>query len=155
MARYVDSRIVEAVARTFERAAVKPSRDGLRILNWAYREETDENAKRALKTIVDNIKLAGRKYHSKRNHVNQFLRSYSFAYAPLTDDHLKECLNLTETWCEWHRCEEDMNLLDEWYQRPPLPPVAIYDFLYLLQVNLRGTFSLNHYPSFPISRHTT
>jgi hypothetical protein len=62
----------------------------------------------------DLIKLAGRKYHSKRNQVNQFVRSHSFDYAPVTDQHIKECLNLTETWCEWHRCEEDMNLLDEW-----------------------------------------
>ncbi|MGB7061045.1 MAG: phosphatidylglycerol lysyltransferase domain-containing protein [Candidatus Zixiibacteriota bacterium] len=62
----------------------------------------------------DLIKLAGRKYHSKRNQVSQFLRSHSFSYAPLADQHVKECLNLTETWCEWHRCEEDMNLLDEW-----------------------------------------
>ena len=62
----------------------------------------------------DLIKLAGRKYHSKRNHVNRFRGSRSFSYAPLTEEHVKECLALTETWCEWRRCEEDMNLLDEW-----------------------------------------
>jgi len=62
----------------------------------------------------DLIKLAGRKYHSKRNHVNRFRGSHSFSYAPLAQEHLKECLDLTEAWCEWRRCEEDMNLLDEW-----------------------------------------
>jgi hypothetical protein len=62
----------------------------------------------------DLIRLAGRKYHSKRNHVNQFSDSHSFSYAPLNDEHVKECLDLTETWCRWHRCEDDMNLLDEW-----------------------------------------
>jgi hypothetical protein len=62
----------------------------------------------------DLIKLAGGKYHSKRNHINRFRKSRSFSYAPLTQEHVKECLDLTETWCEWRRCEEDMNLLDEW-----------------------------------------
>ena len=62
----------------------------------------------------DLIKLAGRKYHSKRNHVNRFRSSRSFSYSPLGEEHVKECLDLTQTWCEWRRCEEDMNLLDEW-----------------------------------------
>jgi hypothetical protein len=62
----------------------------------------------------DLIQLAGRKYHSKRNHISQFLRTYSFTYAPLDKELVKGCLNLAETWCEWRRCEEDMNLLDEW-----------------------------------------
>jgi hypothetical protein len=62
----------------------------------------------------DLIKLAGRKYHSKRNHIYQLERKYDFTYAPLTQDLVTSCLALTENWCEWHRCEEDMNLLDEW-----------------------------------------
>jgi hypothetical protein len=62
----------------------------------------------------DLIQLAGRKYHSKRNHVNKFRRSHSFTYAPLNEDYVGECLELTESWCERHRCEEDLNLLDEW-----------------------------------------
>ena len=78
--------------------SIEPTRDQF---DYVYRTE-------------DLIKLAGRKYHSKRNHVNRFRGSHSFSYAPLTQEHVKECLDLTETWCEWRRCEEDMNLLDEW-----------------------------------------
>lgn len=78
--------------------SIEPTRDQF---DYVYRTE-------------DLIKLAGRKYHSKRNHVNRFHRSQSFSYAPLAEEHVKECLDLTETWCEWRRCEEDMNLLDEW-----------------------------------------
>jgi hypothetical protein len=62
----------------------------------------------------DLIQLAGRKYHSKRNHIYQLERKYSFAYVPLNRDLVTSCLALAENWCEWHRCEEDMNLLDEW-----------------------------------------
>lgn len=62
----------------------------------------------------DLIHLAGRKYHSKRNHIYQLERKYAFTYAPLNRDLVTSCLALAENWCEWHRCEEDMNLLDEW-----------------------------------------
>jgi hypothetical protein len=62
----------------------------------------------------DLIKLAGRKYHSKRNHISKFLRNYSFSYTSLESDHVKGCSELAESWCQLRRCEEDMNLLDEW-----------------------------------------
>ena len=62
----------------------------------------------------DLIGLAGRKYHSKRNHISKFRRNHSFTYAPLSKDHVKGCLELAEGWCQLRRCEEDMNLLDEW-----------------------------------------
>jgi hypothetical protein len=62
----------------------------------------------------DLIQLVGRKYHSKRNHISKFRRNHSFTYAPLSNDHVKGCLELAEEWCEFRRCEEDMNLLDEW-----------------------------------------
>lgn len=62
----------------------------------------------------DLIRLAGRKYHSKRNHINKFLHSYSFNYAALKEDHREACLELSGLWCELRRCEEDLNLLGEW-----------------------------------------
>ena len=77
---------------------VEPTRDQF---DYIYRSE-------------DLIKLGGRKYHAKRNHINKFRRSYSFTYTPFTDDHLKPCLGLADSWCEWRRCEEDLNLMGEW-----------------------------------------
>ena len=77
---------------------IEPTRDHF---DYVYRSE-------------NLIGLAGRKYHSKRNHISKFERSHSFTYAPLSDDHVKGCLELAEGWCEFRRCEEDMNLLDEW-----------------------------------------
>ncbi len=58
--------------------------------------------------------LHGNKYHSKRNHINNFVRSNAFHYDILTDNYLKSCLELTERWCGLRRCEEDLNLLGEW-----------------------------------------
>ena len=62
----------------------------------------------------DLIKLAGRTYHSKRNHIHQLEQEYSFVYSPLNQELVEPCLTLAENWCEFHRCEEDLNLLDEW-----------------------------------------
>jgi hypothetical protein len=77
---------------------IEPTRDHF---DYVYRTE-------------DLIKLAGRKYHSKKNHLNRFIRDQSFSYDSLKQDHLEACSKLVETWCQWHRCEEDMNLLNEW-----------------------------------------
>ena len=62
----------------------------------------------------DLIKLAGRKFHRKKNHVNNFRKTYPFEYKSLSENNIKECLELAETWCKLYRCEEDMNLLSEW-----------------------------------------
>jgi len=62
----------------------------------------------------DLIELAGRKYHSKRNHINKLLRSHLFTYTPLTEVHIEASLELAENWCRLRRCEDDLNLLGEW-----------------------------------------
>jgi hypothetical protein len=62
----------------------------------------------------DLIRLAGRKYHAKRNHINKFRRLHPFTYVPFANEHLKPCLELADSWCEWRRCEEDLNLVGEW-----------------------------------------
>jgi uncharacterized protein len=62
----------------------------------------------------DLVHLAGRKYHDKRNHINSFRRSHRFVYEPLEESHLPDCFKLAESWCLLKRCEEDLNLMDEW-----------------------------------------
>ncbi len=62
----------------------------------------------------DLIRLAGRKYQQKRNHLNSLRRSHRHSYEPLTSEHLAACFNLAEKWCEFRRCEEDLNLMGEW-----------------------------------------
>jgi len=57
--------------------------------------------------------LAGRKYSKKRNHINQFIRSYAFTYAPITPSLTDDCLALAEVWCEQRLCEDDISLLHE------------------------------------------
>jgi hypothetical protein len=59
------------------------------------------------------IHLAGRKYHQKKNHLNQFLNQYRFEALEL-DDHLAaEALELEEAWCELRQCSLDPGLSGE------------------------------------------
>jgi len=63
----------------------------------------------------DLIELAGSRYRTKRNHINQFYRAYeSYTYETLDEGHLEACLRLQEEWCLQRRCDEDLNLLGEW-----------------------------------------
>jgi hypothetical protein len=92
-----DQRLVSEIegAKDF---LVAPARDQF---DYVYRSE-------------DLIRLAGRKYHAKRNHINKFRRLHTFTYVPFANEYLKACLELADRWCEWRRCEEDMNLVGEW-----------------------------------------
>ncbi len=77
---------------------VEPVRDHF---DYVYRSE-------------DLFRLEGKNYRQKRNHINYFLREYRFEYEPLQPRHVRACLDLTETWCDVRRCEEDLNLMGEW-----------------------------------------
>jgi hypothetical protein len=61
----------------------------------------------------DLIKLEGRKYHRKRNHIKQFKEKYSFQYVPLTSEWISECLRLETEWCDLRHCEAIPGLLNE------------------------------------------
>jgi len=60
------------------------------------------------------VRLAGNRYRSKRNRINQLLRSHGISYSVLEEKHLTECLELQDKWCMEKRCDEDMDLLGEW-----------------------------------------
>jgi len=62
----------------------------------------------------DLVNLVGNKYRSKRNHINQLLRTYSYQYSDLAPDHIQDCIALQEKWCILRRCEDDLDLLGEW-----------------------------------------
>jgi uncharacterized protein len=63
----------------------------------------------------DLIDLPGNRNRNKRNHINQFLRTYgSYTYEDLSEGYIEAALNLQEKWCQLRRCEEDLNLLGEW-----------------------------------------
>jgi uncharacterized protein len=62
------------------------------------------------------IALKGGRYHAKRNHISRFLQDHGtgFEFVPISVSNLQLCAEFQERWCEWRRCDEDMNLHDEW-----------------------------------------
>jgi len=62
----------------------------------------------------DLIKLAGRKYDAKRNHLNMF-RKNPFTYRPIiTYQDLTGCLEMAHRWCSVRKCDENMDMHDEY-----------------------------------------
>ncbi len=62
----------------------------------------------------DLIHLTGKKFQSKRNHINKFKRVYLYEYLPITRDIIPECIEL---YCRWYAenggAESDASLSDE------------------------------------------
>ena len=44
--------------------------------------------------------LSGRKYHGKKNHVNQFNKAYNWTYEAITDENREECFAMLDEWAE-------------------------------------------------------
>lgn len=73
--------------------------------------------------VQDLINLSGKKYHSKKNHVNRFMAMYDWKYSKMTPDDKDECKRLYEEWYgnksnEIEGLEEEkeavFELLDNW-----------------------------------------
>jgi Uncharacterized conserved protein len=62
----------------------------------------------------DLATLAGKKFQSKRNHVNKFIKNYNYEYAPITPDTVAECLALEREWCRANNCDEREDLVNEY-----------------------------------------
>lgn len=54
----------------------------------------------------DLIKLQGKKYHQKRNHINRFKASYSYSLETIGRDNIVECNETAQRWVD-HRIEDE------------------------------------------------
>ncbi len=54
------------------------------------------------------ICLSGKKYHGKKNHINQFKAAHpDWSYETLSDDNVEECFQMALRWREFNGCEGD------------------------------------------------
>lgn len=54
------------------------------------------------------INLSGKKYHSKKNHINQFKAAHpDWSYEPLDDSNVEECFQMALRWRRDNGCEEN------------------------------------------------
>lgn len=61
----------------------------------------------------DLIHLSGKRYHRKKNHLNRFIKSFSFEYQPLDQDLVECVLEMQAAWCAMRECREKPDLLSE------------------------------------------
>lgn len=55
------------------------------------------------------IRLSGKKYHGKKNHINKFKRLYpDWQYESITKDNVEDCFQMALRWRELNGCEEDV-----------------------------------------------
>lgn len=58
--------------------------------------------------------LSGKKYHGKKNHVNQFIRANpDWAYEAITDENTEQCIEMARQWCRDNGCCADQEKADE------------------------------------------
>ena len=50
--------------------------------------------------VSDLAELKGKKYHSKRNHIKYFEKTYNWTYERLTSENIPDCIRMTEKWIE-------------------------------------------------------
>lgn len=80
---------------------------------FCFRE--DRNNYDYVYSTQDLINLAGRKYHSKVNHLNHFKKEYQYQYAAITPDLIQACKDSAVEWCTEHDGCSDPSLRSEYY----------------------------------------
>jgi len=85
----------------------------LQQLDPALQYREDRNTFDYLYSSESLSKLAGRKLHGKRNHLNQFLRKYEWSYHKVDREIAAECLQLATPWFDLHAVEDMENIAME------------------------------------------
>ncbi|KAA6302343.1 MAG: hypothetical protein EZS26_001456 [Candidatus Ordinivivax streblomastigis] len=76
--------------------------------------ETERDWFEYIYSSEDLIHLVGKKFQSKRNHINKFKRTYQWEYLPITPEIIPDCLKLYDRWCaENGGCNTEQTLIEE------------------------------------------
>lgn len=79
-----------------------------------FHYETDRAWSEYIYNSNDLISLIGKRFQSKRNHINRFIRSYEWEYLPITRDIIPDCQSLYRRWCaENGGCSSEQMLIEE------------------------------------------
>lgn len=85
------------------------------IVPGMFEFTSDRNSFDYIYLRTDLAELKGKKYQSKRNHVNKFNKTYeNYEYLPITPELISECLKMEDEWCRANNCDEQNGLDKEW-----------------------------------------
>ncbi|MDD4571965.1 MAG: phosphatidylglycerol lysyltransferase domain-containing protein [Clostridia bacterium] len=86
----------------------------LRTLPNTFKTVPDRNAANYIYRARDLLELKGKRYHSKKNHINTFRKNYPHhSFLPLTTRLIPYCIETLEEWCIQHNCKIYPTLLQE------------------------------------------
>ncbi len=57
-----------------------------------------------LYSVEELVALSGRKYHKKKNLLNQFTKNYTYRYLPLSAENIHLTTRMQADWCTWRDC---------------------------------------------------
>jgi len=79
-----------------------------------------------LYAVKDLVELKGRKFHKKKNLLNQFVKNYEYSFLPLGAENVHLTMQMQEDWCTWRDCAAEealdsenrviLKILDNWEQ---------------------------------------
>lgn len=85
--------------------------------------------------VNELIRLSGRRFHKKKNLLNQFKKKYDFEFVPLDMKIIDMAMAMQEDWCTWRDCEASdvlaaenlviLRVLDSWKKLAGLTGGAI------------------------------
>ena len=64
-------------------------------------------------SAMELIQLKGKRFHKKKNLLNQFKNNYDFEYVPFGKDMVHNAMQMQEDWCVWRDCESSEMLAAE------------------------------------------
>lgn len=86
-------------------------------LNFLFPKQFEINEERDffdyLYKSEDLANLAGRKYHSKKNHASYFEKNFDWKYEPINENNIEQCLLLNEHWERLNREKNPEEISDE------------------------------------------
>lgn len=79
----------------------------------------------------DLMKLSGKKYHGKKNHINKFNSMHQWEYENITTENIEECVAMAKEWGEMNHSEENESKQAEM-------DVTLRSLKHFLDLNLQG-----------------
>lgn len=131
--------ILKELTKSQNRPLVFLGAEGVRLdtFNSIFSEEFSQNESREdfeYLYLTEKLKnLSGKKFHSKRNHIYAFSKSYNWSYESMTTDILPEVFEMADKWTE------EMKKITDDTKSIEVENKALKEYLpFMKELNLRG-----------------
>jgi len=131
--------ILKELTKSQNRPLVFLGAEGVRLdtFNSIFSEEFSQNESREdfeYLYLTEKLKiLSGKKFHSKRNHISAFSKSYNWSYESMTTDILPEVFEMADKWTE------EMKKITDDTKSIEVENRALKEYLpFMKELNLRG-----------------